>query len=115
MKKFVAALVLAMAFHQVYAANDKDEYVIHGHGKHSCDEFVNHKSSLFTQTYYFVWLQGYVSHYNKVTAETVDIWQDMDFNGAILWIENFCRNHPLEDVHAAAIALIDELYPKRIQ
>ena len=115
MKRLLTAIVLVMGIHQVHAANDEGDYVVHGHGKHTCADFISKKSSLFTQTYYFVWLQGYFSHYNMVTPDTQDIWQDMDFNGAILWIENYCRNNPPDDINTAALALIKELYPQRIK
>jgi hypothetical protein len=115
MKRILAAVVLAMGFNQVHAANDEGDYVVHGHGKHTCADFVANRSSLFTQTYYFVWLQGYMTHYNMETPDTQDVWQDMDFNGAMLWIENYCRNNPPETINAAALAQIKELYPKRLR
>jgi hypothetical protein len=36
-----------------------------------------------------------------------------DLNGAMLWIENYCKTHPLEVFAEAVESLVDELYPKR--
>jgi len=63
--------------------------------------------------YYEMWVTGYVTAFNHVYPATYDILGNTDITGAMLWLENHCRQNPLRQFGVAVNALINELYPTR--
>jgi hypothetical protein len=59
------------------------------------------------------WIQGYVSAYNRLMADTYDIRGTTDMPSMMLWLNNYCHKQPLESLEDAMQSLIFELYPRR--
>jgi hypothetical protein len=62
---------------------------------------------------YTTWSAGYLTAFNLRTPGTYDILGNTDINGAMLWLENYCRNNPLERFATAWNELFNELSPTR--
>jgi hypothetical protein len=56
------------------------------------------------------WLEGYVTAYNRLMPDTVNILGNSDVKSASLWVYNWCNSNPLNDLSKAASALTDERY-----
>ena len=63
---------------------------------------------------YAIWLMGYLTGVNAGMPDTFDI-SPADQYEELLWLENWCKKHPLEPFTRAADSLIVELHPKRIK
>ena len=59
------------------------------------------------------WLMGYLTGYNARTSDTYDIMGNKDLQSLLLWLENYCKQHPLDSFAVAVNFLIIELYPTR--
>jgi hypothetical protein len=60
-----------------------------------------------------LWLAGWLSAYNEQTPNTFNLVASDDLSGAMLWIENWCRQHPLSAMAEGARELVKALYPTR--
>ena len=61
------------------------------------------------------WLAGYLSGLNKVhyistDRDPLDLLSSMD--QAYAWMDNYCRQNPLEKIHAGGFSLLVELVKK---
>ena len=59
------------------------------------------------------WLMGYITSYNSSTPDTFDIVAKTDLNNSIIWLGNYCKQHPSNKYSQAVQSLMIELYPKR--
>jgi len=55
------------------------------------------------------WVQGFVTSYNLYGIGSDDVARATDVSGRNGWIDNYCRDHPLDTIAAAAIKLVEEL------
>ena len=51
--------------------------------------------------------------FNVYNQGISDILADTDFDGAVVWIKSYCREHPTVVVHMAAVKLIEFMQQKR--
>ena len=89
------------------------KYTSYGPGGISCGKFVEltrdrQDISYADSTY---WVSGYLTAVNMYTTNS-NVLGMTDFGGAMLWIENYCHNNPLELFSVAVHALVKALYPK---
>ena len=87
-------------------------YEVYAFGLHSCGTFVearrNRDDFLFA-----TWFTGYMTAVNQLSHTAYSMLGTSDIEGAMLWIENYCRKNPLEPFAVASHALLlFELYPK---
>jgi hypothetical protein len=135
---FIRSAFLAMAIlpFALPAFADNGLYVIWSHGSDSCGSYAqeyktrspNGSSQLFLLQ--ASWIAGWISHGNAEWAATVarkispdkvgkpgfDLLLDMDADGLLKWVDNFCDAHPLDNLATAATALeaalLDRIAPK---
>ena len=70
-----------------------------GHGRGA----TKRKRRLYRQ-----WVAGFVSGLNWDTADP-DILTEMDFDGLMAWVDNYCKANPLAKVTTGAAMLVQEL------
>lgn len=105
--------------------SDKDGYTAVVSGR-SCEEFLRLRKiaegpnadvtdtvSLMNYSHTLGWIAGYITALNWQTPDTYQILGDSDFKSAVLWLENYCRANPENDVSRGMRALTIELYPGR--
>jgi len=61
------------------------------------------------------WVGGYISAYNRLMPDTVNILGGTDLDSVMLWLANYCNAHPLEDLADAMVALTNERFPHRFR
>lgn len=106
MKKMIAAALLAAVCIGAVAQTTKQpqkSFVVLGVG--NCVDWGKREPILQG------WVLGYVSGMNGVRVNTGrnDMLDGMNGAQLVAWMDNYCAGHPLDDVPAAANALVDEL------
>jgi hypothetical protein len=98
-------IVLALAF----SANS---HAVSVRGAPSCGNWITERSS--ANKWYGIannyWLNGYLSSYAKSTSQ--DILKNMDNEAVKLWMDNYCKEHPLSEIDDGADLLIKQLMMK---
>src|SRR5271165_3427144 len=84
---------------------------IYGSGTSSCGNWVTvrSKKKSGTTTNQEQWLLGFLTAFNGVGRGTNDIAEGTDLDGLFVWIDNYCKGHPLEMLASAAGQLVVEI------
>jgi hypothetical protein len=86
---------------------DSDGFVSFGVGNKRCGQYVVDARQPERGFVYETWLSGYLTAFNAYNPGSADILTGTDFDGAVVWIKDYCREHPSVVVHAAAVKLIE--------
>jgi hypothetical protein len=102
------------------AENAKGKYIAIGFGSTSCDKYIEARTSTTGVDYskhlgYVAWVAGYITAVNRRTPDVYDVLEKTDMDGALLWIENWCRTNPLELFATAVGTLTNELLPSKLR
>jgi hypothetical protein len=111
MKNLPIILILLLSI-SAHASDKSGNYAILGAGTSSCGSFVEARKNA-TATMYRTWLTGYFTALNLMSPDTYNLLGSTDIDGAILWVENYCRANPIKNFENAAQALWVELLPSR--
>lgn len=99
------------------AAVDKDGYFrTFGYGKKSCGVFMDSRKNASSVDYlaFASWAGGYLTAYNRWTSNTFSIIPGgADLAPVMLWVENYCKANPLNEVVDAMDSLIIESQSKK--
>lgn len=78
-------------------------------GNRSCGKWVEGRSNpgSYRNIGVISWLGGYIS--GMASMSGVDILKDRDADSVFLWVDNYCRSNPLENLSDAGNALYSEL------
>jgi len=82
-----------------------------GNGTVSCGGFIQRRDEY---AFFTTWVEGYLTAVNMRTSDTINILRNTDIHGAMLWLENYCKNNPLENFNKAVYYLVEELYQYRL-
>ena len=97
---------------QVDANDSGGEWAIEGVSDIACSEFMAYRqerSSLYLSSLY--WLQGFINgavyqRFEAADDSRLDALNDPDL--IVPWVENYCRENPVDILALAAIAFIEE-------
>jgi MerR HTH family regulatory protein len=92
---------------------DADGFVSFGVGNKFCDQYVADAAQPDCGFVYETWLSGYLTAFNAYNHGSSDILTGPDFNGAVAWLKNYCREHPTVIVHVATVKFIQLMQQKR--
>ena len=115
MKKLVLSLFLIF----FCAVNVNAGPFTYGYGSGTCGAYIKAVEDArenstceysIVKQLYSSWFQGYASGLSHLPG--ADYVKDMDDNALELWLENYCRAHPLEQFGSACSNLIVELEEK---
>lgn len=113
MHKSLLAAVLFMMMRGVSAVDAMGNYSsVDATG---CDDYISARrntSGVFYAQISF-WVSGYLTAYNTLASDTYDILGSTDHKGAMLWLENYCKENPLKNLGLGMTAFEVELFPKR--
>ena len=98
---------------QSYGSDNNFLYGTQGLGKFSCGKYAQSKKDTSLRLDYYNWMGGYITAYNIIKSETFQIMGDIDLDGLMVWLDNFCQTNPLKSFAVAVEKLMGELYPKR--
>jgi hypothetical protein len=97
----VVALWVAISVTGVRAAD------IVGHGAVSCGEWTQNRGDKFLAIVDESWVAGYLSGYSIWSTDDYPKLPDAAARAA--WMNNYCRSHPLDQIHQSVNQLIFEL------
>jgi len=106
-------LYLAAPAPSIAGADGSFSFSIRGPGAISCGAYVRARENGNATAYEQFWL-GYATAYNESAPKTYDILGGVDPDGSFLWLENYCREKPLELFFDAIQALLPVLQPNRL-
>ena len=112
MKKLILIIALALVSTGAWGG----EYTWIGHGGTGCGKFV--ARSLVKDAEWFdnmQWVTGFISGGNAERVRSggnSNVGNGVDGESLVLWIENYCRENPLDHLDQATDALVDELIEK---
>ena len=86
-------------------ARSPGTYLDYGAGQQSCGAWTSHFSSPGYHTVDQQWLLGFVSG----TSYEGTVLSETDGNAITAWVDNYCAQHPLDNVATAAGRLVDVL------
>ena len=91
-------------------------YLNMGYGTYGCGKYVAAKQNN-SQAHYrqIAWVQGFITGGNaerERNGGNFNIGESLDSASIALWIGNYCRANPLEELTNAADALVEELQNK---
>jgi len=111
----VLVLVLLVMPTGSYGMDSNNQYVTRGIGGHSCGEYNQTRQNPSSRLSFWNWMSGYVTAYNRWTPDTYDIMSNRGLDSLRGWLDNYCKENPLESFEDAVGALISELHPKRLK
>jgi len=115
--RYLAAVVAGMLMITNTAASDEPRYMtgapryMTGAGIASCGKFIadTEDDETFGNVYFF-WAQGFLSGLNiKYLLNMESATDFLDHEAMKLWIENYCKENPLDNYSVAAMKLWHEL------
>jgi hypothetical protein len=93
------------------AVRNNNEADINIVGAVSCGDWDNdHSHFLAAASWGEYWLIGFLS--GIAAGSNMDFMKDADANSIVIWMNNYCSNHPLDSVSAGANILMNELIRK---
>jgi hypothetical protein len=101
--------------------NENGEYAKLGVGNLECDVWTQARqigdvNAVWWKTLILGWVQGFLTAYNSYGPVTSDVSEDTDAEGITRWVDDFCLQHPSNNISGAAEALVAELLkPHRSQ
>jgi hypothetical protein len=107
------AAIALMLSTTVCLSYDSDGFVSFGVGNKLCDQYVADARQPDRGFVYETWLSGYLTAFNAYNPGRSDILTGTDFDGAVVWIRNYCQEHPAVVVHMAAVKLIQFMRQQR--
>jgi hypothetical protein len=107
--------IFAAAVSLAFQANASPKYSVLGQGTSTCGQWTEKRAHTegdwaFLQK---AWVLGFISGYNFAKTETTNL--DSHISDAFRpediysWVDNYCRNNPLDSLGAAARKLIEKL------
>lgn len=82
-------------------------------GDRSCGKWSARKQNPYTEASSEAWLMGYMT--GLAIASEKDVLADTDGESMILWMDNYCRTHPLDLVGTGGATLFFELMGRKRQ
>jgi len=104
-------LILSLTITMPAIAADKDGFVV-AMGDITCEEWVSVRKKN-SYIYEEGWIAGYMSAYNLLTPEVINILGNTDMDSIYLWVDNYCQEKPLSSLFGAMRILTQELWPSR--
>lgn len=115
MRVLTLLLMLCLAS-PVFGADANGAYL--SQGVSSCGQYIdlrkgrnNTEQSLFLAAR--LWVGGWITAYNMLKPDTYDIRGTADLDSVMLWLENYCKANPLENLATAMVYFAHEQYPNR--
>ncbi len=110
--KWIAPVVLSSLFSMGATAQP----MVYGVGSQGCGKYVaatdqSKRGAPQAAYVYMTWMSGFVSHASVL--DSTDYFKNSDTESVGLWLENYCRTHPLESFSTAVISLMFELVKKQ--
>lgn len=116
MKHLVLAAIISLALcGSGWAKDDKGNYIILGAGTLSCGGWLEKRAKGGWESRLLLeWFHGYISSHNEYVEGVANVIEGVGIDSINAWIDGHCQNHPLDDLHIAAEALIDHFESQQL-
>ena len=98
-----AAMATVLLCAASWGSAEPKTYTVYGVGAQSCGKWTAEKSEL-VRGFMNSWVLGYVTALGGVAGA-----RDTDSQAITAWVDNYCREHPLNRLDEAAATLVGEL------
>ena len=114
MKFSHTALVAGSLLFVLTARIAAQEQAVLGQGNVSCSSWLeNHRSDDVQGATRTAWILGYITAFNQYGSKPEgDVSEGQNTEKMMAWIDNYCRDHPADNVYRASAALVDEFRQK---
>lgn len=104
---FFVTLLLVAAVPKAWGADKSAKFFFQP--EISCGQYISDTTAYDVS--YRWWLMGWISAHNHLMPGIVSLadTSDVQLEGPMLWLHNYCSTHPLDTFGQAAVALINEL------
>jgi hypothetical protein len=121
MRKLICHLLLLLAIWPTICQalpNERGEYVKLGVGNLECGLWTQARQSgdvfaVWWKTLILGWVQGYLTAYNVYGPQASDVAKGTGADAVAEWTDNYCEQHPHDNIAGAAHALIVEFNAPR--
>jgi hypothetical protein len=111
MRSIVVGLLLVSCIGVAHASN----FAIYGPGNESCGSYVSSPDGSLTKGLDMEWAMGFLTAMGEWQASAHGPIIKTDTNAMEVWLDNYCRAHPLQEFHTAVEALTNALLARGMQ
>ena len=110
MKLLKTALVAGSLLFVLTARIAAEGQAVLGQGNVSCSSWLENHTSDDARA---AWILGYITAFNQYgTKPESDVSEGTTTEKMMVWIDNYCRNHPADNLYRASAAFVDEFRQK---
>lgn len=110
----ILLLTLSLWIPLSQASDTNGRYWIYGVGRQICTTYLEaRKNGGIAEISYKNWVGGYLTATNRVKDDTYNIIGSSDFEGAMAWLDSYCRKNPRNTITMAVANMVAVLYPQR--
>lgn len=118
MNKFIiSAMLIVASVDYSAAANASDEhgrYWIYGVGRQTCQTYMEaRKTGGVSEISYKNWISGYLTSSNRATDDTYNLLGGTDFQGAMVWLDLYCKKNKKNTVYMGIANLTAVMHKTR--
>jgi hypothetical protein len=109
----IAALAVLICSAQAFATNP---VMIVGNGTRSCAEWTSNRNDPagVTTIAMEAWIGGFITAFNSYGAgRSGDVLNGMTSDAVWIWMDNYCRVNPQDQLAVAAVAFVKELSARK--
>lgn len=98
----LGGLLLSLSAQNAYSADKNGIYWIYGVGRQTCETYLEaRQNGGFSEISYKNWMSGYLTASNRSSDDTYNLLGATDFQGALLWIDKYCKKYPDNTIYMA--------------
>jgi len=110
MKLLKTALVAGSLLFVLAAPIAAEGQAVLGQGNVSCSSWLENHTSDDARG---AWILGYITGFNQYGSKSEsDVSEGTTTEKMMVWIDNYCRNHPADNLYRASAAFVDEFRQK---
>ncbi len=114
MHKYIIAGAMVVWATSTIAADDAGIFTIMGSGTKSCGTIAkDHEEDRWSKVIDSAWVNGYITSYNNYEHTGEDVAKGIDAAAIDLWIYNYCKENPLDNLHDATRELVNEFVKRQ--
>jgi hypothetical protein len=112
--KFILLLLLLLSTSVSRAVDLGSGHTLMGFGNNSCGTWTDERRRNVSAGAHS-WVLGFLTAYNLYEHDAGNVSKGTDAKGLFAWIDNYCRDNPLENLETATVRLIEYLTRSRNQ
>lgn len=96
------------------ASDEHGRYWIYGVGRQVCQTYLDARhNGGYSEISYKNWISGYLTSANRSSDDTYNLLGRRDFQGAMVWLDRYCKKQPNNTIYMAMDNLVAVMMPDR--